>query len=238
LSSRNYTKHWTSTTRPVTGLQIGDDWFNPTTNRLYKFVVQNGISPAWTEMFTAATTYGYPGYLPQFYYQLQAPYIGRRITTAQGVFGVGVDGRGLGITLAPQTTYRFTAQYSFAKLLGATSHTFALGFGGTTTVNSISYNFNLKVSTVSFTNIIAGTDMTQMYITTAASTVTTGAIVSATSYLAFFIEGTVSVATGGTFIPQYTLSADPLDAYSTQPGSYFSIYPVSAAGSMSAGAWS
>jgi len=219
-------------------LQIGDDWFNPTTNRLYKFVVQNGTSPAWTEMFTAATSTGYPGYLSQYYYQLQAPYVGRQITTAQGVFGVGADGRGLGITLAPQTTYRFTAEYAFAKLTGATGHTFALGFGGTAILNSIGYNFNLKVNQTSFTSIVGGTDMTQMYVATGASTVTTGAIASAISYLAFFIEGTVNVASGGTFIPQYTLSADPLGAYSTQPGSFISIYPVSAAGSMSAGAWS
>jgi len=236
LSSRNYTKHWTLTTQPVTGLQIGDEWFNPTTNKLYKFMVQNNTSPAWIELFTGATTYGYPGYLPQFYYQLQVPYIGRRITTAQGVFGVGVDGNGLGITLNPQTTYRFTAQYSFAKILGATSHTVALSFGGTTTLNSIGYNVNYKVGTTSFTNI-SSAESFQIYNTTAASTVITAAIASATSYIACFIEGTVNVSTGGTFIPRYTLSADPLDAYSTQPGSYFSIYPVSAAGSMSAGAW-
>lgn len=235
MSSRNYTKHWTLTTQPVTGLQIGDEWFNPTTNKLYKFMVQNNTSPAWIELFTGATTYGYPGYLPQFYYQLQVPYIGRRITTAQGVFGVGVDGNGLGITLNPQTTYRFTAQYSFAKILGATSHTFALSFGGTTTLNSISYFVLTNYNQTSF--ISAPTLTSTPFIQTAASTVIVNGIASATVYFTLFIEGTVNVATGGTFIPRYTLSADPLDAYSTQPGSYFSIYPVSAAGSMSAGAW-
>lgn len=237
MSTRNYIKNFTSATQPQTGLQIGDDWFNPTTNRLYKFLAIGGTAPAWTEIFTTATSTSYPGYYPGFYYQLQAPYVGRQITTAQGVFGVGVGGRGLGITLAPQTTYRFTAVYAFAKLSGATSHTFALGFGGTVVLNSIGYNFNVKSSTTSFTVMIGGTDLTQMYVATAASTVTTGAIASATNYLAFFIEGTVNVASGGTFIPQYTLSADPLGAYSTQPGSFISIYPVSAAGSMSAGSW-
>ena len=236
MSTRNYTKHWNSITQPQTGLQIGDEWFNPTTNRLYKFMVQNGTSPAWIELFTGATTYGYSGYLPQYYYQLQSPYIGRQLATAQGVFGVGVNGTGLGITLAPQTTYRFTAQYSFAKVTGATSHTFALSFGGTATLNSISYNVNYKASTVGFTNI-SSAELGQIYLTTAASTVITAAIVSATSYIVCFIEGTVNVSAGGTFIPIYTLSANPLGAYSTQPGSYIGIYPVSAAGSMSAGAW-
>jgi hypothetical protein len=236
LSSRNYIKNFTSTTQPRTGLQIGDDWFNPTTNRLYKFVVQNGTSPAWTEMFTAATSTGYPGYLSQYYYQLQAPYVGRQITTAQGVFGVGADGRGLGITLAPQTVYRFTAEYAFAKLSGATSHTFALGFGGTSTLNSISYFVLTSYNQTSFTT--APTGAPSMFMQTGASTVIQSGIASATVYFTMLIEGTVNVASGGTFIPQYTLSADPLGAYSTQPGSFISIYPVSAAGSMSAGAWS
>jgi hypothetical protein len=216
-------------------LQIGDEWFNPTTNRLYKFMVQNGTSPAWTELFTAATSTGYPGYLPQYYYQLQVPYVGRQITTAQGVFGVGVDGRGLGITLNAQTTYRFTAQYAFAKLSGATSHNFAIGFGGTATLNSISYFVLTNYNQTSF--ITAPTLTSTPFIQTATSTVIVNGIASASVYFTLFIEGTVNIAAGGTFVPQYTLSADPLGAYSTQPGSFISIYPVAAAGAMSAGAW-
>jgi len=235
VSTRNYTKHWTLTTQPQTGLQIGDEWFNPTTNRLYKFMVQNGTSPAWIEVFTGATTYGYPGYLPQYHYQLQTTFGGRQITTAQGVFGVGVDGRGLGITLAGQTVYRFTALYALGKNVGATSHTVSLSFGGTATVNTIGYNLNYKVSGTSFTNINSA-EVGQLYLTTAASTVIT-TVASAGGYIVCFIEGTVNIAVGGTFIPQYTLSADPLGPYVTQPGSFISIYPVSASGSMSAGAW-
>ena len=54
-----------------------------------------------------------------------------------------------------------------------------------------------------------------------------------------FIRGTVSVNAGGTFIPQYTLSAAPGGAYSTQPGSYFKISPLGASGSnTSIGTWS
>lgn len=235
MSTRNYTKHWTSTTQPQTGLQIGDEWFNPTTNRLYKFMVQNGTSPAWTELFTGATSYGYPGYLPQYYYQLQAPYVGRQITTAQGVFGVGVDGRGTGITLLANTTYRFTMVFSLVKLVGANSHTMALGFGGTATFNNVFYMFNRLYSATSLNDFSSATMST---ISTASSTVISGAAASAGAYWQFIIEGTVNIAAGGTFIPQYTLSADPGGGYSTQPGSFISIYPVSAAGSMSAGAWS
>jgi hypothetical protein len=52
------------------------------------------------------------------------------------------------------------------------------------------------------------------------------------------IKGTVSINTGGTFIPQYTLSAAPGGAYSTQAGSYIRIAPIGASGSnTSVGAW-
>jgi hypothetical protein len=54
----------------------------------------------------------------------------------------------------------------------------------------------------------------------------------------FILKGTVSVNAGGTFIPQYTLSAAPGGAYSTAIGSYIRIAPVSASGSnTSVGAW-
>jgi hypothetical protein len=52
------------------------------------------------------------------------------------------------------------------------------------------------------------------------------------------VKGTVSVSGGGTFTPQYILSAAPGGAYSTVAGSYFLIYPISESGSnTSVGAW-
>ena len=44
-------------------------------------------------------------------------------------------------------------------------------------------------------------------------------------------SGTVSVNAGGTFIPQYSLSAAPGGAYTTAAGSYMKISPLSASGS-------
>ena len=67
---------------------------------------------------------------------------------------------------------------------------------------------------------------------------TTGNISVATAYLVFFIKGIISVNTGGTFIPQYQLSAAPGGAYTTQIGSYFKIAPLAASGSnVSIGSW-
>jgi hypothetical protein len=52
------------------------------------------------------------------------------------------------------------------------------------------------------------------------------------------IKGTVSINAGGTFIPQYTLSAAPGGAYSTQPGGYVKISAIGAAGAnTSIGNW-
>jgi hypothetical protein len=40
------------------------------------------------------------------------------------------------------------------------------------------------------------------------------------------VKGTTLVTTGGTFIPQYTLSANPGGTYNTNAGSYMKISPI------------
>mgnify|MGYP003350663671 CR=1 FL=1 len=57
-------------------------------------------------------------------------------------------------------------------------------------------------------------------------------------YRSFNYKGTVSVNAGGTFIPQYSFSAQPGGGFTTGIGSYFAIWPVGAAGSnISVGTW-
>jgi len=52
------------------------------------------------------------------------------------------------------------------------------------------------------------------------------------------MKGTVSINAGGTFIPQYTLSAAPGGAYSTVAGSFIRIAPIGASGSaINVGTW-
>ena len=73
---------------------------------------------------------------------------------------------------------------------------------------------------------------------TASSSPVTAANSSATVYWSFILKGTVSVNAGGTFIPQYTLSAAPGGAYTTQAGSYMKISPLAASGAnVSIGTW-
>ena len=49
MSSRPWIINQTNTTQP-TGQQLGDEWYNPTTNRLFKQVAVNGTSVTTTEV--------------------------------------------------------------------------------------------------------------------------------------------------------------------------------------------
>lgn len=160
------------------------------------------------------------------FFRLDSGLAGANVNTAQNVFGVGV-------TLSSSTVYAFEALYILNKTAGTTSHTISLGFGGTATVNNIAY-----VATGGGSTTATGqTTLTSQYLS-AASTALTGAITSATVYTDNIIRGTVSINAGGTFIPQYTLSAAPGGAYTTQAGSYFLIYPIGASGAnTSVGTW-
>jgi hypothetical protein len=75
------------------------------------------------------------------------------------------------------------------------------------------------------------------YATTASATSIATAN-TATVYAHIRVAGTVSVNVGGTFIPQYTLSAAPGGAYTTTAGSYVLIYPIGASGAnVNVGTW-
>lgn len=186
--------------------------------------------------YDGKVVYGTPvgtqrGIVPtQQYYRLNADYAGSNATGAQSIFGVGV-------TLSASTVYEFDAMIALSKSAGTTSNTFSLGFGGTATLNNIAYGVIEKSNNTGFLNL-STTDTVQAFIQTAAATAMTGASTSATVFLMFNIKGTVSVNAGGTFIPQYTLSAAPGGAYSTAAGSYIRINPLSASGAATnVGTW-
>jgi hypothetical protein len=165
------------------------------------------------------------------YYRLNSTVAGSNATGAQNIFGAGV-------TLAGATVYEFEIMVAFTKSAGTTSHSVSFGFGGTATLNNIGYSVINKTNNTSFVNL-ATTDTTQMFIQTAAATAITGTSTSAVINFVLNIKGTVSVQSpGGTFIPQYTLTAAPGGAYTTQIGSYMKISALSAAGAVtSIGSW-
>jgi len=166
----------------------------------------------------------------QQYYRLNADLAGANVSTAQSIFGVGC-------TLSSSTVYEFEIVVAYSKSAGTTAHTFSMGFGGTATVNNIAYEVISKTNGSGFTNL-ATSDTVQAFIQTASATALTGSNTSAALYLLHLMKGTVSINAGGTFIPQYTLSAAPGGAYSTAAGSYIRINPLSASGAATnVGTW-
>lgn len=165
------------------------------------------------------------------YFRLNANLAGANVTTAQNFFGVGV-------TLSASTVYYFEIDVAVVKTVGATAHNFSILFGGTATINNILYqgweNYSVGTSTIPY---IAGFSATFVSNSNAAFTFLNG-LNNANVLIHMTISGTVSVNAGGTFIPQYILSAAPGGAYSTVAGSSVKIYPVGAAGAnVSVGTW-
>lgn len=162
------------------------------------------------------------------YYRVNTAYVGSNVNTAQSVFGVGV-------TLSTATVYAFEGVYLLTKTVGGTSHSVGTGFGGTATLNNIGYN---AVGFLSSTNPLSTANLQSLLATSATATAVTSSATSATAFATLQVRGTVSVSGGGTFIPQYILSAAPGGAYSTVAGSYFLIYPIGTSGAnTSVGAW-
>jgi hypothetical protein len=156
--------------------------------------------------------------------------VGANATGAQSVFGVGV-------TLSSNTVYAFEQFCPMSKTAGTTSHNVSFLFGGTVTTNNISYVMQRSGSTVSLADVSTVNTITALMQTTTASAIATG-VTSANTFFVIIVRGTVSVNAGGTFVPQYSLSAAPGGAYTTAAGSYFLIYPIGAAGSnTSVGTW-
>jgi hypothetical protein len=164
------------------------------------------------------------------FFRLDASLAGANVNTAQNVFGVGA-------TLSASTVYAFEIVVGLSKSAGTTSHTVGLGFGGTATINNIGYRLNVQnPSSTSFT--LVGVGDFQIFSQTASNTTINSAQTSATLFISFVIKGTVSINAGGTFIPQYTLSAAPGGAYTTAAGSYVMIYPIGASGAnVNVGTW-
>jgi len=167
------------------------------------------------------------------YYRLNSGLLGANAPGAQSTFGVGV-------TLSSSTVYYFESYAVISKTAGTTPHTISFGYGGTATVNNaLVYNVYFGSSSGFPIVLTAGTSPVIQTNNSTAIIAGTGSISSTAFADTANIRGTVSINTGGTFIPQYQLSAAPGGAYTTQTGSYFLIYPIGAAGSnTSVGTWS
>ena len=165
------------------------------------------------------------------YYRLNSGIGGANATGAQSTFGVGV-------TLSSSTVYAFELFVYMSHTVGAVSHTISHGFGGTATLNNIQWNAyaNWAAGASSISGLTSATQSINAF--AAAAVVSSAALANAATWWYGRIVGTVSINAGGTFIPQYSLSAAPGGAYTTQTGSYMMIYPISASGAATnVGTW-
>lgn len=221
----------------VTGLTVGSGGLLTAANGILMSSMTLGSAVTGEFEYDGGELYFTPldtqrGLIPNMqYYRLNSAYVGSNVNTAQSLFGVGV-------TLSSNTVYRFESVFAMSKSAGLTSHTISTSFGGTATINNIGYYINSQADSTAFTSVPYDGTAFNKWINVTSASVVTGSIGVATSARVAHMRGTVSINAGGTFIPQYTLSAAPGGAYTTQIGSWISIYPIGAAGSnTNVGTW-
>lgn len=165
------------------------------------------------------------------YFRLNSDLVGANVNTAQNIFGVGC-------AVSANTVYKYEIRAAFTKSAGTTTHALQFGFGGTATINNIFSDIRVTFTSTGINSAITGST-TQGAVSTQAGFVTaTSTSPTAGLLCSVYISGTVSINAGGTFIPQYQLTAAPGGAYTTLTGAYVIIYPVGAAGSnVSVGTW-
>ena len=165
------------------------------------------------------------------FYRLNANLTGSNVSTEQPVYGVGV-------TLQAGTIYAFSGIYQLQKSTNSTSHTIGTSFGGTATLNNINAGILwTRAAVATASSSMDAFSSFHAFATSAANLVLTASIATANQTFVARIAGTVSINAGGTFIPQYKLSANG-GPYATLAGSYFSIWPIGAAGAnTSVGPW-
>lgn len=162
------------------------------------------------------------------FYSLNTNLAGVNGTANQSIFGVGT-------TLSSSTIYRFQLLWHPFKTAGTTSHTMAVSFGGTANVNWIAYESRWNATTAYNTQAAGGSYQTG---TSLSPVIITSARTSANEYASVRMAGLVSINSGGTLIPQYSLSAAPGGAYTVLAGSWMEIYPVGTSGAnLSVGTW-
>jgi hypothetical protein len=165
------------------------------------------------------------------FYSLGSDYVGANVSTAQSLFGVGVN-------LAANTVYEFEMVFLLQKTAGTITHTISLLHDiGSGSINNINY---MVVGT--FTNAanpsINGPDVILYSQVATATAVTVTANFAGLNFRSV-VKGLISIGTAGKWTPQYQLSVAPGAAYTTLAGGYVKIKPVAAAGTgINTGGWS
>jgi hypothetical protein len=164
------------------------------------------------------------GVMPAFqYYVLPKVYQGTQLTTPQSIFGLTN-----GVTLSGNTIYEYEMSFNIYKTNGTNSHYLTISFGGTNAYNYNAFTYIDNINgTVGYGYNVTGNSIYNIN------------VASASYSISAFYKGIISVYTGGTFNPQYTLSTSPGGSWVTQLGSYLKISPIaSGASNVNIGTWS
>lgn len=133
------------------------------------------------------------------------------------------------VRVAPSLTYMMDG--ILLMTTGATTHTTALGFGGTATLTSIDWiaqGFSAAAGTTA-------TAQNGVWNTVVTSTVLTAT--STATGTAIRVSGIVRTNRAGTFIPQFTFSANPTGTITIKKDTYFRLVPIGSNTVTTAGYW-
>lgn len=181
-------------------------------------------------VFYTSPTSSQRGVLPSMpFVCLQSDYVALNSAAAQKVFDTPSSGS---ITLPSSTTYMFEALYFISRSAGTTSHTTAVLFGGTATLNSITY---LAEASTSTTNVLGAVN--RIIGTGVGAVVVTGAVSTSTEIITIKLTGTLRTNASGTIIPQFQFSAIPGGAPTVLRNSYFRLTPMGTSSVTSVGNW-
>jgi hypothetical protein len=129
------------------------------------------------------------------------------------------------------------------KTAGTVSHSLNFAWGGTSTINRTVTNLLVQNSIQGFITVNTARAVYQYTIeaTNFNPTPITSSLGSAFRTINIEFKGIVSVNQGGTFIPQYSLSAAPGGAWTVARGSNMKIWPIASGSidtsSISIGTW-
>jgi hypothetical protein len=150
---------------------------------------------------------------------------GSNVNTAQPIFAAANDR----LTLKASTTYLFELFLDVTN--GNTTCTKALSFdGGTCTFSAFRYRAIGQTVAINTT----GTAQSSAHVDRATNTV-----ILATGTAAWYIkaEGSFTVNASGTFLPQFTYSANPTGTVLIKRGTYLKLTPIGGTGDIAIGSW-
>ena len=161
---------------------------------------------------------------------LSSNYVLANSTSAQAAFNATTNGA---ITLPASSSYFFEANYIITNT-GATSHTWAVLFGGTATLTS----GQLVAQAISNTSNAVGTSSVGYTSTLGTAFTVTAASTSTTENVSISLSGIVRINAAGTLIPQVKLSAAPGGTQTMLANSFIMFTPFGSNTATTLGAWS